>query len=213
MGILDKLQSFIASGNQADPETGLTRWDKLGAVGASLQGFGDPQAGAAAMRPYQEKMAAARRSAQSKQQSDYLDELAQRIGLSPGERLLMRVSPDKAAEVLSKKLSPLVVGGQVYQEGEFKAPTEYKVDQGRGYSIGPDGLKEIGNLQPSYGEVTARQQIDRPIAVGDGSVLVDPRSGKQIYNNPKTFAPQRPAGGALSGMTTEQLISLAGSLK
>lgn len=209
MGILSGLQNMLSKANTGTPES-PSFVDRLGTFGARLQDIDD---GGDRAKTMQASRAASLKSAEQKKQSDYLDELAQRIGLSPGERLLMRVSPDKAAEVLSKKLSPLVVGGQVYQEGEFKAPTEYGVKDGLGYSVGPQGLQELGRLSPSYAEETDRMKLNTPVSVGDGASLVDPRTGKPIYNNPKTFAPQKPAGGALSSMTTEQLIALAGSLK
>ena len=36
---------------------------------------------------------------------------------------------------------------------------------------------------------------DRPVSLSEGGVLIDPKTGKVIYKNPKTYKPDSPSGG------------------
>lgn len=226
MGILSGLKHWIENAGTADQQTGLSGWDKLSAVGAGLKNLGDPT-GEDNLAPYKAAVAATRATNQGREQAAYLDDIGQRIGLTPGERLLMRVSPEKAAEVMAKKLSPLVVGGQVFQDGEFTAPTDYKVDDGRAFSIGPQGLQPLGNLDPSFGEQTAREKAAR-----DAQIELQRLTETQRHNRTSEdisqgnlgvargnlgLSQQRfkrgEGGGSLSTMTDQQLIDLAKGLK
>jgi len=227
MGILSGLKHWIENAGTPDQQTGLSGWDKLGAVGAGLQNIGDPEGGDR-LAPYKQQSQVARASVASKEQANYLDELAQRVGLGPKERLLMRVSPEKAAEFLSKALSPTVVskGSQVYSDGEFQAPTEYGFDQGRGYSLGPEGFSEMGRLDPSFKETSDHEKALQDAQMELQKFQEDQRRNRvtegisaghlgvargNLGLSRERMNREGPAG--LGAMTTEQLVALAQGLK
>lgn len=216
MGILDGLGKFLADNRG---EGNFTQ--RLGLAGAQLQDIDDGGNRAAPLLAQQQR---ARLSQEQVQQAQYLDELGQRIGLSPRERLLMRVSPEKAAEVLAKKLDPYTLseGQGRYVPGEedqtqFQPRTIESGDQFFQTQQG-GGLNPVRTRDPSFQEQTNRQQVEananRPVQVTNGGQVYDPVSQRVVANNPKTFAPPRAkAANDLEGMTTEQLIELAKSMK
>jgi len=218
MGILDGLGKFLKE-SRGDGDFG----QRLNLAGAQFQDIDDGGNRAAPMLTQQQK---SRLNQQQVQEAQMLDELAQRIGLSPRERLLMRVSPDKAAEVLAKKLDPYTLseGQGRYVPGEedqttFQPRTIESGDQFFQTQQG-GGLNPVLTRAPSYQEETNRQQIEananRPVQITNGGQVYDPVTRSVVANNPKTFAPPRAkasGGSSLGTMTNEQLMALARSLK
>lgn len=216
MGILSDL--FTKA--RAPDREGRSFFDKLGSVGSSLR---DDPSYFANDQAQQQKT---RLNRQQIQQAQQLDELAQRIGLSPRERLLMRVSPDKAAEVLAEKLKPYTnsEGQAHYVPGEEDATTfqPRTIESGDQFfqTQQGGGLEPVLTRAPSFQEQTNRQQVEsnanRPVQVTNGGQVYDPVTQRVVASNPKTFAPVRAkaaGGGGLGTMTNEQLMALARSLK
>lgn len=51
-----------------------------------------------------------------------------------------------------------------------------------------------GEYKPVY-QAPAKETPDKPVTLGEGGVLIDPKTGKVIYKNPKTYKPGSPDGG------------------
>ena len=59
--------------------------------------------------------------------------------------------------------------------------------------LGGGGLAAV---DPETGDMRILREPDKPIILGNGQMALDPVTRQPIYNNPKTFAPQRaPSGG------------------
>lgn len=210
MGLFDRAQGFLEKLNTPNAETGDPSFlTKLGAFGQQLQGDDT------GVKQVQAARVAGQTRLKKAQEVQMLDELAQRIGLSPRERLLMRVSPEKAAEVMAKALEPysLTEGmgryDPVNEENNRYNPRTFTAGDEILQTMDGGGINPVYTRAPSFEEETARIKAEQPISVGDGVDLIDPATFRPVYQNAKTFAPPKPSGqsggdqGALNAIGAE----------
>lgn len=201
MAFFDKVGGYLSKLNTANEETGEPSFfQKLGAFGGSLQGDDT------GMQKVQQQRAAGQTRLKNTQQIQYLDEIAQRVGLSPNMRLLLRSNPDKFAEVLAKNLEAynLTEGMGHYNPGSeednrynprtFVTGDEILQTQEGG------GVDSVYTRQPSFAEDTDRMKtefdINKPVSVAEGAILYNPYTGEKLIENVKNFAPPRASSGS-----------------
>lgn len=130
--------------------------------------------------------------------------------LDPRERAVFLADPKEWAKQTATRYGAANVSegdSRVYGDPSAGAPVftadTFEMSGDQAVRYGADGLKILGRRDPSFDELTGRQNADtgrmnaeRPLGVGDGEDLIDPRTGKVIYRNPKNFAPPQSGGGA-----------------
>lgn len=139
-----------------------------------------------------------------------LAEIAQQVITDPREWMVFQADPEAwAKETATRYAAANVGGGDSRKFGEngpvYTAP-KYGFEGDQAVSVGPEGMSILGTRNPTFDEQTGRMNADtgrmnaeRPMAVGDGGEVIDPRTGRVIYRNAKTFAPPRVGSGASGG--------------
>jgi len=138
-----------------------------------------------------------------------LAELASQVITDPREWMVFQSDPEAWAKENATRYGAATMGQgttRVYGDpsaggSSYTAPTyDFQGDQAVQY--GPDGFSILGTRNPTFDEQTGRMNADtgrmnaeRPMAVGDGAEVIDPRTGRVVYRNTKTFAPPRVGGG------------------
>lgn len=120
MGLFDGIKGFFSTMNDVNPETGLSKVDKLGRFGAQLQDIDDGGQRANEYGALSEKrLGASQRAERNKQ----LMQLADSIGLSPKEKLLFLANPESFGGLLKEQLAPysLAQGTRRYGPGGLEA--------------------------------------------------------------------------------------------
>lgn len=157
-----------------------------------------------------------------------LAELASQVITDPREWMVFQSDPEAWAKENATRYGAATMSGgatRVYGDpnaggSTFTAPT-YGFEGDQAVEYGPGGMNILGTRNPTFDEQTGRMNADtgrmnaeRPMAVGDGAEVIDPRTGRVVYRNTKTFSPPRigggrsagvPAGG-VSSMSTEELL-------
>jgi hypothetical protein len=179
--------------------------DKAYIIGAGLRDAGGGQGNldaAAAMFGKRDQQA------QALEQRQMLDQEARAVITDPREWAVYQANPEAWAKENATRYAAATMGQgttRVYGDptaggSAYTAPTfDFQGDQAVQY--GPDGFSILGTRNPTFDEQTGRMNADtgrmnaeRPMAVGDGGEVIDPRTGRVIYRNQKNYAPPRVSG-------------------
>ncbi len=135
-----------------------------------------------------------------------LAELASQVITDPREWMVFQSDPEAWAKENATRYAAANVGGgdsRIFGENgpAYTAP-KYGFEGDQAVEYGPGGMNILGTRNPTFDEQTGRMNADtgrmnaeRPMAVGDGAEVIDPRTGRVVYRNTKTFAPPRVGGG------------------
>jgi hypothetical protein len=135
------------------------------------------------------------------EQRQMLDQEARAVITDPREWAVYQANPEAWAKENATRYAAATMGQgttRVYGDptdggSAYTAPTyDFQGDQAVQY--GPDGFSVLGTRNPTFDEQTGRMNAERPMAVGDGGEVIDPRTGRVIYRNPKNYAPPRVSG-------------------
>jgi len=149
-GLSGFLSRMVQKATNRDQDTGMSFIDKLGKFGGQITDMAGDTRGAAANYDAQAKQRVADTQAEAKRQQ--LQQMADALGMSPREKLIFTANPDAWVAANAKGLEPATLPGGDTRLVTGAAPyTAPKVGQegGEGYSLTPDGMKDLGGLAPS----------------------------------------------------------------
>lgn len=231
-GFMDFLSSFRPRGDEpaGQPMPGAampgkkvpkrTWQDKAYIIGAGLRDAGGGEGNldaASAMFGKRDQQA------QAQGQQQRLAEYARSVITDPREWAVFMADPESWAKETATRYGAANVGGgdsRLYGDptagGSVYTAPKMGFEGDQAVSYDQNGLRILGTRNPSFDEQTGRMNADtsrmtaeRPMAVGDGGEVIDPRTGRVVYRNQKTFAPPRVGGGGgavapnLSGIEAE----------
>lgn len=217
MGLLSGLQGMMARANTGTPEK-PSFVDRLNTFGASLQDISD---GGDRLKEIQKIADEKQKTLQEQEQRKQISAIIDQLGLSPKEKLLFLANPKAFGELLQAQESPFTVS-----EGE----TRYGAD-GRPIvsvpktmtfgnqilSVGQGGVNPLFTRPKTYEEMhretqdTLNNDFERDrIGISRGQLGV---AQGNLGLSRERLNREKSGGGALGQMSTDQLISLARSLK